>query len=135
MEEQRKHAILFAATLLCARKLIGSTESAKPNLAEQYLVDISAAPCVSFANGELPSLRHASPSVFFRVVVRQTDYPALGGCAPAVTFLGSAQDERRNALGLARLLINGHERHVCGSGLLAFAGENVLGINLHSNFE
>jgi hypothetical protein len=27
MEEQRKHAILFAATLLCARKLIESIES------------------------------------------------------------------------------------------------------------
>jgi hypothetical protein len=39
MEEQRKHAILFAATLLCARKLIESIESDKPNLAKQYLVD------------------------------------------------------------------------------------------------
>jgi hypothetical protein len=36
MEEQRKHAILFTATLLCARKLI---ESDKPNLAKQYFVD------------------------------------------------------------------------------------------------
>jgi hypothetical protein len=39
MEEQRKHAILFAATLLCARKLIETIESDKPNLAEQYFVD------------------------------------------------------------------------------------------------
>ena len=39
MEEQRKHAILFAATLLCARKLIETIESEKPNLAKQYFVD------------------------------------------------------------------------------------------------
>ena len=39
MEEQRKHAILFAATLLCARKLMESMESDKPNLAKEYLVD------------------------------------------------------------------------------------------------
>ena len=39
MEEQRKHAILFAATLFCARKLIETIESEKPNLAKQYFVD------------------------------------------------------------------------------------------------
>ncbi len=31
MTEERKHAILFAATLLCARKLIETMESDKPN--------------------------------------------------------------------------------------------------------
>ena len=30
MEEQRKHAILFATTPLCARKLIETIESDKP---------------------------------------------------------------------------------------------------------
>jgi hypothetical protein len=39
MEEQRKYAILFAATLLCARKLIETIESDKPNLAKEYFVD------------------------------------------------------------------------------------------------
>lgn len=39
MTEERKHAILFAATLLCARKLMDSMESDKPNFAEQYFVD------------------------------------------------------------------------------------------------
>jgi len=39
MEEQRKYAILFAATLLCARKLIETIESDKPNMAKQYFVD------------------------------------------------------------------------------------------------
>ncbi len=39
MTEERKHAILFAATLLCARKLIETIESDKPNFAEQYWVD------------------------------------------------------------------------------------------------
>jgi hypothetical protein len=39
MDEQRKHAILFAATLLCARKMIETMESDKPNFAEQYWVD------------------------------------------------------------------------------------------------
>jgi hypothetical protein len=39
MTEQRKHAILFAATLLCARKLIETMESDKPNFAKQYWVD------------------------------------------------------------------------------------------------
>jgi len=39
MTEERKHAILFAATLLCARKLIETMESQRPNFAEQYWVD------------------------------------------------------------------------------------------------
>jgi len=39
MTEERKQAILFAATLLCARKLIETIESDKPNLARQYFVD------------------------------------------------------------------------------------------------
>jgi hypothetical protein len=38
MEEQRKHATLFAVTLLCARKLIESIEQDEPNLAQQCLV-------------------------------------------------------------------------------------------------
>lgn len=39
MTEERKYAILFAATLLCARKLIETMESNKPNMAKQYFVD------------------------------------------------------------------------------------------------
>jgi hypothetical protein len=39
MTEDRKHAILFAATLLCARKMIETMESDKPNFAEEYFVD------------------------------------------------------------------------------------------------
>jgi hypothetical protein len=39
MSEERKHAILLAATLLCARKLIDSMDSNKPNMAKQYFVD------------------------------------------------------------------------------------------------
>lgn len=39
MEENRKYAILFAATLLCARKRIGIVDSDKPNFAKQYFVD------------------------------------------------------------------------------------------------
>jgi hypothetical protein len=39
MTEERKHAILFAATLLCARKLIEVMESDKPNFTKQYFVD------------------------------------------------------------------------------------------------
>jgi hypothetical protein len=39
MDEQRKHAILFAATLLCARKLIETIDSDRPNMAKQYFVD------------------------------------------------------------------------------------------------
>lgn len=39
MEEQRKHTILFAATLLCARKLVEWIESDKPNLAKQFFLD------------------------------------------------------------------------------------------------
>ena len=39
MEEQRKHAILFAATLLCARKMIDWMESDKPTMAKQIWVD------------------------------------------------------------------------------------------------
>jgi hypothetical protein len=40
MTEERKHAILFAATLLCARKLIETIEADKPNLAKEYFVDV-----------------------------------------------------------------------------------------------
>ena len=39
MTEERKHAILFAATLLCARKLIETIDSDKPNFAKGYFVD------------------------------------------------------------------------------------------------
>lgn len=39
MTEDRKYAILFAATLLCARKLIDSMDSNKPNMAKEYFVD------------------------------------------------------------------------------------------------
>jgi hypothetical protein len=39
MTEERKHAILFAATLLCARKLIDTIESDKPNFAKQFFID------------------------------------------------------------------------------------------------
>jgi hypothetical protein len=39
MTEERKHAILFAATLLSARKLIETIESDKPNMAKEYFVD------------------------------------------------------------------------------------------------
>ena len=38
MTEERKHAILFAATLLSARKLI-EMEPDKPNMAKRYVVD------------------------------------------------------------------------------------------------
>lgn len=38
MNEQRKYAILFAATLLSARKLL-EMEPDKPNLAKGYVVD------------------------------------------------------------------------------------------------
>jgi hypothetical protein len=39
MTEERKHAILFAATILSARKLIECIESDKPNFAKEYWVD------------------------------------------------------------------------------------------------
>ena len=39
MTEERKHAILFAATPLSARKIIDSMGSDKPNPAKQYFVD------------------------------------------------------------------------------------------------
>ena len=39
MDEQRKHAILFAATLLSARKLLEWTDTDKPVLVRQYWVD------------------------------------------------------------------------------------------------
>jgi hypothetical protein len=39
MTEERKHAILFAATLLCARRLIETLNSDRPDMAKQYFVD------------------------------------------------------------------------------------------------
>jgi len=38
MDEGRKYAILFAATILCARKLT-AMEPDKPNLAKEYIVE------------------------------------------------------------------------------------------------
>ena len=41
MTEERKHAVLFAATLLSARKLIDIIDrnENKPNMAKQFFVD------------------------------------------------------------------------------------------------
>lgn len=39
MTEQRKHTILLAATILCARKLIEIIDSDKPNFAKGFFVD------------------------------------------------------------------------------------------------
>jgi hypothetical protein len=39
MYEQRKYAILFAATILAARKLIDMTASDKPSFAKQHFVE------------------------------------------------------------------------------------------------
>ena len=39
MTEERKHGILFAATLLCARMMIETMDSDTPNFAKQYFVD------------------------------------------------------------------------------------------------
>jgi len=39
MTEERKHAILFTAILLCACKMIDIMDSDKPNFAKQYFVD------------------------------------------------------------------------------------------------
>ncbi len=39
MTEERKFAILFAATILCARKLIDIIDSDKPNFAKGFFVD------------------------------------------------------------------------------------------------
>ncbi len=39
MTEERKHAILFAVTILCARKLIDIIDSDKPNFAKGFFVD------------------------------------------------------------------------------------------------
>jgi hypothetical protein len=39
MTEERKHAILFAATLLCARRTIDRMSEEKPDFAKEYFVD------------------------------------------------------------------------------------------------
>jgi len=39
MTEERKYAILFASTLLCARKLIEMSDEMKPNFSKGYHVD------------------------------------------------------------------------------------------------
>jgi hypothetical protein len=39
MTEERKFAILFAATILCARKLIDIIDSDKPNFAKGFFVN------------------------------------------------------------------------------------------------
>jgi len=39
MAEERKHAILFAATLLSARKIIDALDSSKPNPGKDFFID------------------------------------------------------------------------------------------------
>jgi hypothetical protein len=39
MTEERKHAILFAATLLSARKIIDSMGSDKPNPGKEFFIE------------------------------------------------------------------------------------------------
>jgi hypothetical protein len=39
MDEQRKHALLFAATLLCARKLLPLMETDEPQPAQEFLTE------------------------------------------------------------------------------------------------
>jgi hypothetical protein len=39
MTEERKHAILFAATLLSARKIIDALESPKPNPGKDFFIE------------------------------------------------------------------------------------------------
>jgi hypothetical protein len=39
MTEQRKHAILRAATLLTARRILENIDSDKPNMAEGFFID------------------------------------------------------------------------------------------------
>ncbi len=39
MDEQRKHAILFVAALLCARKLLPLMESDDPQPAQEFLAE------------------------------------------------------------------------------------------------
>lgn len=40
MTEERKHAILFAATILAARKLLPTMEEERPNLVKDYWTEI-----------------------------------------------------------------------------------------------
>ena len=39
MTEERKHAILFAATVLSARKIIDALDSSKPNPGKDFFVE------------------------------------------------------------------------------------------------
>jgi hypothetical protein len=39
MTEERKHAILFAATLLSARRILETIDSDKPNMAEEFFIE------------------------------------------------------------------------------------------------
>ena len=39
MDEQRKHAILFAATLLCARKFLPLMETDHPDPSQEFLTE------------------------------------------------------------------------------------------------
>jgi hypothetical protein len=39
MTEERKYAILFAATLLSARRILETIDSDKPNMAEEFLIE------------------------------------------------------------------------------------------------
>lgn len=39
MTEERKHAILFAAAILSARKILDSIDCNKPNMAKEFFIE------------------------------------------------------------------------------------------------
>ena len=69
MTEERKHAILFAATILCARKLIETIESDKPNFAEEYFVDKAVSKARLFWRGLIRSFQRPDLFPFLRSIV------------------------------------------------------------------
>jgi hypothetical protein len=77
--EQRKHAILFAATLLCARKLIETMESDKPN-----------AISVSLISGPVHCQQVKNPCTLLESGFRLTTQDSTDGIAPSALAVGNA---------------------------------------------
>jgi hypothetical protein len=64
MTEERKHAILFAATLLSARKILDCMDSAKPNLSKEFFIERAiqeAAHIVEKIDQRLPGEKASQP--------------------------------------------------------------------------
>ena len=97
IKDQRKHAILFAATLLSARKVVDWMESDKPTMAKQIWVDKA----IREAEFILRRMDNRSPSSLKKVNIREASDDPLGESKAKTS--GSVEGRSKSAFEKMRL--------------------------------